>query len=63
MATMKDCIKKAETCGHRDWQGRCHIFGCIVKHNKSLTPMERFVFGLNPYERKQLDKMLGRDEQ
>jgi hypothetical protein len=62
MIKLNDCIKKAETCGYRDFQGKCHLKGCIVKHKKSLTPMERFVFGLNPYERKQLDKMLGRDE-
>lgn len=61
MAMLKDCIKKAETCGHRDFDGKCHIVGCIVGYKKTLTPMEEFFFGLNPYEKFRLRKMLKED--
>jgi hypothetical protein len=59
---LKDCIKKAATCGHRDWNGKCGIFGCIVSHLPRLTPMQKFVFGLNPYEKRQIKKLIGGDK-
>jgi hypothetical protein len=59
MPEIKSCIKKDMTCGHRDLKGRCHIFGCIIKKVNHLTPIEKFVFGLNPYERKLLKQMIG----
>jgi hypothetical protein len=42
----KDCIKKHETCGHRDWDGKCTIHGCIINYNRSLMDTKKFYFGV-----------------
>ena len=61
--TGKACIKKAITCGFRNFNGLCETNGgCIFSHQdmpKTVTPIEKFYFGLGKRERAQLRDHLG----
>jgi hypothetical protein len=59
MPKNKDCIKKHETCVHRDWYGKCTIYGCLLGYENTTTPIERFYFGLNFKQRSILRTELG----